>query len=246
MTKPLFNVSVSSVQKIHDMPGTWTDDDYRHLLTQLEVDELDDVNSDDLLDMTLMALQDMEAEDAADAVLAHQLGGRISAGARRNIVEDLIAEQRPWEEVSDIKLHASIFAAAVLLQKAFPTSYPKPDMLRVVLDINSANSEAAKLLFKKPEAAFVARMLADAMSENSILERLFDEQLLAHCFPEATGIIWQAEFSDQVQGTITSTRLTIYSSKHWLNAMESISEFQSNAYNDSNLGEKIMGNNHGH
>jgi len=237
MTKHLFEVSVVSVQEIHDMPGTWSDDDYHQLLIQLEVDGIDDVYGSDLLDMTVMALQDLEADAAADAVLAYKLGGSISAGARGNIVEDLLDDQRPWEEVSDIKLHAPIFAAAVLLQKAFPASYARPDMMRVILQVNAAIPEAAALLSKQPEAAFVARMLADAMSENSILERLFDEQLLAHSFPEADGIIWRAEFDDQSLAENPSVRLTVYSSGHWLDAMASISDFQSNAYNDTDPGQ---------
>jgi len=233
MTKHLFDVSVASVEEVHDMPGTWSDDDYRQLLTRLEVDGVDDVTGSDLLEITVMALQDLEADEAADAVLAYKLGGRISAGARGNIVEDLLDNQRPWEELSDIKLHASIFATAVLLHQAFPASYAKPDMMRVILQVRAAMPEAKELLSKQPEAAFVARMLADALSENSILERLFDEQLLALSFPEADGIIWHAEFSDQSQAENSFAMLTVYSSEHWLKAMVSISDFQSNAYNDS-------------
>ncbi len=71
-------------------PAPGPDDDYRQLLTRLEVDGIEDVSGSDLLEMTLMALQDMETDDAADAVLAHKLGSRVSTGARRNIVEDLL------------------------------------------------------------------------------------------------------------------------------------------------------------
>lgn len=39
MAKPLFKVSVVGVWEIHDMPGTWSDDDYRKLLAQLEVED---------------------------------------------------------------------------------------------------------------------------------------------------------------------------------------------------------------
>ena len=106
-------------------------------------------------------------------------------------------------------------------------------MMKVILNVTATGIEAGELLTNPPEAAFVARILADAMSENSILERLFDEQLLAHSFPEAEGIIWQAEFSEQLSAENLSAELTVYSSEHWLKAMESISDFQSNAYNDT-------------
>lgn len=241
MTKHLFDVVVSSVHKIHDMPGSWSDNDYRQLLTRQEVDGVDDVSGSDLLEMALMALQDMELDDAADAVLAHKLDGRISTGARRNIVEDLLENQRPWEEAADISLHAQIFAAAVLLQKAFPSSFARPDMMQVVLDITALTSAAKSALTSPPKAAFVTRMLADAMDSHSILERLFDEQLVSHHFPEADGIIWLAEFSKQASSGQSSVKLEIYSSVHWLDAMEIIPAFKSSAYNDDDPEEADYG-----
>lgn len=237
MAKHLFDVSVVSAKEIRDMPGTWVEHDYRKLLEALEVDDVDDEAASDLLEITLMALQDLEPEEAADVVLAYKLANSITPGARQNIVQDLLDDQRPWEEAADIKLHARIFAAAVLLQKAFPSHFSKPDMMKVVLQVRATGAEAGELMTNPPEAAFVARMLADAMSENSILERLFDEQLLAHSFPEAEGIIWQAEFSEQSSTENLSADLTIYSSEHWLKAMQDISDFQSSAYNDSDPAE---------
>ena len=240
MSKHLFDVAVSSVNEIHDMPGTWSDDDYRQLLTRLEVDGVEDVSGSDLLEMALMALQDMETDAAADAVLAHKLGGRISSGARRNIVEDLLEDQRPWEEAADISLHAQIFAAAVLLHKALPSSFARPDMMQVILDITALTPAAKAILSSPPQAAFVTRLLADAMDAHSILERLFDEQLASHYFPEADAIIWLAEFGDQAPDG-HSVKLVIYSSVHWLDAMESISAFESSAYNDADPEEAEHG-----
>jgi len=119
MTK-VFNISVTGLEKVFDMPDTWTEEDYRGLAHQLEVEDIDDISGSDLLDMVLMALQDLEPREAADAVLAYKLQALAKPGVRQNIVQDLLEGQRPWEEAADIKLHAKIFAAAVLLQKAFP------------------------------------------------------------------------------------------------------------------------------
>ena len=232
MAKPLFKVSVVGVWEIHDMPGTWSDDDYRKLLAQLEVEDIDGISGADLLDITFMALQDLEPDDAADAVLAYKLQQRITAGSRQNIVQDLLEGQRPWEEAADISLHARIFAAAVLLHKAFPASFSEPDMMRVVLEIHALKPEAAEVLSKPPQAAFVARMLADAMDTHSILERLFEDQLVSHSFPEAESIIWMAEFCEPASAAKPSVELTLYSSVHWLKAMETISSFESSAYDD--------------
>ena len=104
--------------------------------------------------------------------------------------------------------------------------------MQLTLHLRGLKSEAKHILERPPEAAFVARLLADGMSEDSILERLFDQQLFSHSFPEAEGIIWQAEFSDQSNPSGSSATLTIYSSAHWLEAMKTVDEFKSNAYND--------------
>ena len=229
----LFDVSVTGLDKVFDMPGTWTDEDYQALAAQLEIEDIEEISGSDLLEMVLMALQDLEPREAADAVLAHKLPAGTKPGIRQNIAQDLLEDQRPWEEAADIRLHAGIFAAAVLLQKAFPKSFSRPDMLHLTMHIKGLLPESGVILSNPPEAAFVTRILADAMNENSILERLYEEQLASNSFPDAEGIIWKAEFSGLSLGEPSSAVLSVYSSVHWLDAMEGVSDFQSNAYNDS-------------
>ena len=78
----------------------------------------------------------------------------------------------------------------------------------------------------------VTRLLADAMDAHSILERLFDRQLASRSFPEAEGIIWLAEFQASSSAGDSTRSLAVYSSVHWLDEMEKISEFESSAYED--------------
>ncbi|MDF1664408.1 MAG: hypothetical protein P1V97_21770 [Planctomycetota bacterium] len=235
--KPLFNVSVSSLTTLHDMPHTWDADDCRQLLLQLEMEDVEELAASDLLEMTLMALQDLEPDEAADAVLECKLQKSISVGARQNIVQDFLGDQNPWEEGADVMLHSKIFASAVLLQKAFPKIFAKPDLMELVLEVTALHADAGALLSKTPEPAFVARILGDGLSERSILERLYDKQLHSQCFPEAPGIIWHAEFSHVTSAVPPSATLTVYSSVPWLQAMEAVSEFQSSAYNDTKTEE---------
>ena len=225
----LFDVKILGLKKIYDMPGTWSEKDYRQLLNQLEVEGIDDLASGDVLDFLQMALQDLEPEEAADQVLAYKLRDSITAGARQNIVQDLLEGQRPWEEAADIRLHSRVFAASLLLYKSLPGIFPKPDMMELKLQLQALEPEAVTILSQSPQAAFVTRVLADGMDKSSILERLFDEQLAGQSFPEAQSIIWMSEFSERDQD---SALLTVYSSQHWLEAMEAASDFKSNAYND--------------
>lgn len=225
--------TVTGLDVIRDMPDTWSEAEFHALLDALEIDDTAGLTGSDLEDMLLMALQDLDPEDAADAILAAKLGDAVSAGARRNIVQDFIDEQRPWEEAADISLHARIFAAAVLLQKAFPTRFSRPDMLRLSLLLTAHSHRAAELLDAPPAPAFVARILADGMSERSTLERLFDDSIESESFPAAAGIIWRAEFTDPEDGPPPAATLIVYSSALWLKSMEEIDTFETDAHNDA-------------
>jgi len=227
-----FKIKVLKLEKAYDLPGSWHDEDYRALLQRLEIDDVDELSGGDLADILLMALQDLGLEEAADAVLAYKLQSSITPGSRRNVIEDLLESQRPWEEFADITLHAPIFTASELLYRAFPGAFTRPDLMKLTLQLHARTAEAREILQAPPEAAFVARLLADAMNEHSILERLFDEQLRARAFPEAEGIIWLTRHEDQADANENSTLLTVYSSEHWLEDMESIDDFESAAYND--------------
>ena len=215
------------------MPDTWTEPKYHALLDALEIDDTAGMTGSDLEEMLLMALQDLDPEEAADAILAAKLGDTISRGARQNIVQDFVDEQRPWEEAADISLHARIFAAAVLLQKAFPTRFPRPDILRLSLRLTAHTHRAEELLRTPPEPAFVARILADGMTESSTLERLFDDSIESESFPAAASIIWRAEFTDPEDGPPPAATLVVYSSALWLKSMEEIDTFETDAHNDA-------------
>ena len=88
-----------------------------------EVDGRKGVAGEELLEMTIMALQDMEPEEAADIVLEYKLKDTVSAGIRKNIINDLLDNDSPWEEYSDIRFHKNLFVRSVLLHKAFPSQF---------------------------------------------------------------------------------------------------------------------------
>ncbi len=227
-----FDVSVIEFKKVDDMPGSWDDKDYHNLLNMLEVDGLDEVSGEELLEMSIMALQDLEPEKAADNVLAYKLRNAVSAGVRQNIIQDMLENDSPWEEYADISLHKYLFAASVLLHKAFPSSFSKPKIIRLSLEIKTSQFKMRDLFLTKPNPAFVARILADGMDEDCILERLFEDQLLSHHFPEAENIIWHAEYPDLKEDDVITAKLVIYSSTNWLEDMENIEDFHSTAYYD--------------
>ena len=229
-----FNVEVIDMSEVYDMPQSWSEKDYHQLLEAMDMDGFETTQGNELTEMVVMALQDLEFEDAADAVLAYKLKDAVSAGVRQNIAQDFLEGGHPWEEYSDIALHHRLFEVGVLLYKAFPASCPKPQIIKLTLNIKSDQPEARDIFSKTPEPSFVARLLADGMDEDSILERLFEDQLVSHAFPEAASVVWQSAYTDLKDGDKISTNLVIYSSQHWLKAMEGIDIFQSKAYKDDN------------
>ncbi len=228
----LYDVEVMGLTVVRDMPGSWVASDYLALLDALEVTGVDGLSETDLRDMALMALQDLDPEAAADAVLGLKLKDSISRCARGNIVQDLIDDQRPWEEAADISLHSRIFAAAVLLQAAFPTRFSRPDMMRLALRLTAKAPHASDVFEAAPAPSFVARLLADGMPETSVLERLFEDRIESNSFADAGGIVWQAGFSDIADDPPAAT-LTVYSATLWLKAMEDAERFSSDARADA-------------
>lgn len=229
----LFRVKVEQLRKIHQLPDSWCEREYQDLLAQMEVDDVADLAEPDLLDVLIMALQDIGAEEAADLVLAQKLRNDVTRGSRENIIQDLLEGQRVWEEAADIFLHSRIFSACELLNRVFPRAFNRPDIMQLTLRIQATKAEAKRTLQSEPEAAFVTRLLADAMDEHSILERLFSKQLAGNSFPEAEGIVWKARYEKSDSVNQEEVLLSVFSSRHWLQAMEDIDQFESSAYIDS-------------
>lgn len=81
----LFDVSVTGLESITAMPGSWRDLDFSALLEQLELDDLDDIAGSDLQELVRMALQDRKPEAAVNALFASRLQQLAIPGMRQNM-----------------------------------------------------------------------------------------------------------------------------------------------------------------
>ncbi len=189
--KPKFELTINSIEIVTQLPGTWTDSDCLALLHQLEFDGADEIPTDQVREYAAMALQDLEPNEAAAALLNATLGTRLSAGQLQNLSEEMTSE-RQWEEYPDLSCHEPIFNAQVLLNQAFDET-PQPEINKVDLTLCSLNPAGEQYLGELsatlPES-FVVRCLAAATAEDSILNRLFEDQILGGTFPEAPHIAW--------------------------------------------------------
>jgi len=225
--KPQFDIVLKEYKKILSLPDSWTPQDFRSILELTDYGTNDDVPDTDVQEMAVMALQDMEAEEAADLVIEFRLGDRLSKGQRQELIHEM-QEDEIWEEYGDMSLHEDIFNVSTFIHLAFPRIFPDTEAVRVVLEIRAGNKEAQQQMENITES-LICRMVADGMSEHSILFRLFDEQLLGDKFPESENIIWKFQVVTNDDGTIL---LTIVSTEYWLKELKDAGNFQSSAYND--------------
>jgi len=69
-----FEVTVRSVEEVHTLPGIWSNESLRQLLISAEMDEIGQVDDAELLDIVIMALQDLGNQQAGELVLDSVFG----------------------------------------------------------------------------------------------------------------------------------------------------------------------------
>jgi hypothetical protein len=224
-----FEVRLSDWAEVHELPGDWGSAALRAVLEALEIDG---VEESDLLDMTLMGLQDRPVDEAADLVLESLFGSEMSAGVRQNLVDDLQDEQ-PWQDIADLRHQRRVFTAVTLLQKAFPTRFGKPDILRVEVEIRAGDAIGRKWLAGDIDPALLLRLLAAGMPDRAVLLRLFGSSLAAAAFPEAASIVWHMVRRESEDPEAVG--LTVYSSIPWLAPLTDSTSWTARAWPDAPL-----------
>ncbi len=193
---PKFELSIKSVTVVNELPNTWSEKDCLALLHQLDFDDIASISADQLRDYAIMALQDLDEDEASDAVVDFVFGDTLSDGKKQNVSEEM-TQDRLWEEYPDLGCHERIFNAQFMLNQAYPTT-PQPDINKIEVELSSLNQSAESYLQKSncddslgiPEALIV-RCIAAGLSDRAILVRLFEDQLTGEAkFPEAEHILW--------------------------------------------------------
>jgi len=213
---------VLNYREIHELPGDWGPEALLRLLTDLEVD-VQGVDEGDLLDLALMALGDLEPDDAGVAVLGVVFGEGMSAGLRGNLAADLEGD-RPWEEFADLSRQAGIFSATVLLQKALPRLFGKPDASWAEVAFRASSAAEAAIFLKAP-AATTLRALGPGFGPRSIVTRLYAEGMRGGPFPEAEQILWRRTLKAD-PGDPRRVLAEVYGAQSFLGALEEAAPWQ--------------------
>lgn len=220
---PSCHVSVVEFEELTKLDGDWDATDFAALLVKLDMDGGPQLDAAEAKEMCLMALSDLEPDEAAAVLLTYKLAGDLTDGQIRNYSNECQFEKL-WEQSPEMHLHRRIFSVASLLTEIDEQTFPTPDALRVKFQVACAPDEAVDL--DPPiESASVLRMLSVGMEDGAILKRLFHDQLNGGPFPEADSIAWDVVSTRNETGI----ELTVTSSGYWLEGLRETEGFEWNS-----------------
>ena len=216
-----FEVSIISATDVHTLPDIWPVEAFRRLLELAEFEEAQSIPDSDLLDMTLMVLQDLGNQRAGEFVLQTVFGETMRPGVRQNLVDDL-QEDEPWSDYAVVGQQKGLFIAVVLLQQAFPNRYGVPDARFLRFSVR-ALSEAGVTKLDNPTPSWLMRLLGAGMKDTNVLHRLYETELAGAPFPDAPDLIWHLEPAPPQHGEHMEQRkktFDLVSSRMWLGPLQ--------------------------
>ena len=224
----MFNVEVIKFSTINELPNAWSPSDYRELLTIMDYGDVSDITPEDLKETCMILLSENEPEEAASIVLNYVFQNQLNAGQIANLSNE-IQEEKMWEEYADLALHEPFFNVTQLLYETYNGKFPNPEAVQIKLKISAKKSEDLLVFESQTEAPFI-RLLVKGMPHNTLINRLFDEQLESEHFEEAKNIIWQLEKEQKDNNTML---FTIISSPYWFKDLKYMEPFEASTYADT-------------
>ncbi len=225
-----YRVDVISFKKISEIENTWNAEDYKALLSLMDMaDGLDSMNPSELKEMCLMSLNDFEPHEAAKYVLTYLFKEEITEGKIEQLSHQM-PENRMWEESSDYLFHKRLFDAYGLLREAFNGIFKQPTGVEFTVKITSQEKDTFNDFKESPHSVLV-RLLSCGLDAGEILNRLYDKQIAGDKFEESKGILWDIE---DVSDTDQEVKYKLISSEFWFGGLADVSQFEADTHADSN------------
>lgn len=224
-----FNVEMLSFQKISEIENAWTADDYKALLSMIDIseDDLVGMGESELKEMCLMSLNDFDAHESAKLLLTRIFKDEITEGKIDQISHQML-EKNLWEVHADPAYHMSLFNAYELLRKAYNGTFTEPTGVKFTVKITADQKDSFEI-FDRSLHAVIVRLLANGLNENAILNRLFEEKISGDSFPDAKNILWILK---ELSRTDNERQYEITSSYLWFGELENVSSFEADAHAD--------------
>lgn len=180
-----YQTKINQVTSVDEIDGAWTQEDYAELLKRFGFSE-DDYKNVDPKEFLYMAIADTEPGEAAATLLEYRLSEQLNEGQISQISHDMQLDKIS-EEYPEIPLHYPLFNINQLLYKAFNGKFPHAKATILTFETKPESGKASELT---KEVAL--KSLAGGLSDRSLLNRLFSDQLAGKVpFPEAEGIVWE-------------------------------------------------------
>ncbi|WP_297696304.1 hypothetical protein [uncultured Eudoraea sp.] len=225
--KTVLKVERLSFKTIRELPNSWSEEDYKNLLELMDYSDTSQLAANEIKELSLMSLTDNEPEDAAKIVLEYTFGNRLSKGQIHNLSNEMLNEKL-WEEYADLSLHEELFNVNQLLYEAFNGKFPHPEAIKFVVKITAKDKNAFTVFNGSTEAALI-RLLVAGMPENTLIYRLFEEQVDGEEFKEAIDIIWQFKLEHSSDNEIL---MEVISSDYWFHDFKYVEDFVADTYAD--------------
>ena len=225
--KTQFKVQVLKFSTISELPSTWHANNYKDLLKEMDFDGIEAIAQHELKDMCYMALTDYEPEEAAEMILSYIFKDRLNFKQIQNISHEML-DEKLWEEYADLSLHEDFFNVGQILYEAFDGKFPHPEAVRFQVKVTAKNDADLGVFEANAESPLI-RLLVKGMPENTLINRLFDEQLEGDTFTEAKDIIWQLK---KEKGADSSIIFEVISSEYWFHDFKYVEDFDADTHAD--------------
>ncbi|TKB07035.1 hypothetical protein [Desulforhopalus sp. IMCC35007] len=224
-----FTVSVVSFVKISEIENSWKTEDYKALLSMMDMDEddLGGMTDAEVKEMCLMSFNDFEHHESAKFLLKHIFDDEVTDGKIDQLSHQMV-EGKLWEEHADSAYHHKLFNAYQLLRKAYNGVFKEPTGVKFTIKITADKKDSFEI-FEPSLHAVIVRLLSNGLNETAILNRLYEEQLSGDSFPDAENILWILE---EISITEEERQYQITSSDLWFAELEEGMEFSAKAHAD--------------
>lgn len=220
MMNAKFNIQVLKFKTIEELPNSWNLQNFKDLLELMDYQGVSEIKDEEIKEMCFLSLTDFETNEAAEIVLKYLFSDSLSIGQIDNLSNEIVNEKM-WEEYPELSFHEKFFNAGQLLYKAFNGKFPHPEAVQFNLEITANKLDALKDLDKWTEVQLL-RLIAYGMPENTLLKRLFSDQLVKGDFTDAKDILWQ---TTQTAKSDTSVSFSIVSSLYWFHDLKNTSNY---------------------
>lgn len=225
--KASFTVEILDYKVLKELPNAWEQENYLELLEALDFEDTSGIAPYELKEMCMMALTDNEPEKAARIVIDYVFKDRLKSGQKDNLSNE-ITKEKIWEEYADLSMHEDFFNVTQLLYEAFNGKFPHPQAVSFQVQV-TAKKESDLDLFEENIEATLLRLLVKGMPENTLINRLFKDDITGTHFSEAKDIIWQLKKQEPKGNSVV---FEVISSTYWFHDLKFVKTFNSITYCD--------------